>query len=144
MKKAMADSAVIRIVSSGFFLASAFSSVKDGKIGDWILLFYNSTTKKTIDCYVSDNVSMDEEMPAMKEMQRLDVGMTKITAEDAVKMATERFSGKPISTLITLSMKGSATWTITFITEAMLATTYEIDPAGAVAEKETVSLIRRI
>ena len=144
IEKAMKDGNVKKIIDDGFFLASAFSSLKKGKITEWILLFFNSKTKKTIDCYVTQNINLDEEMPAMKELTELNTEKIKISAEKAVETAKSKFSGSAISTLITITTKERVVISITFISAALQATIYDIDAEnGEILREESANLARR-
>ena len=144
IEMAMNDSSVKKIIGDGYYLASVFSSLKEEKIEEWILLFYNKVSHKTIDCYVTQNVNLDEEMPAMKELTELNTEKIKISAEKAVETAKSKFSGSAISTLITITTKERVVISITFISAALQATIYDIDAEnGEILREESANLARR-
>ncbi len=132
----------------GYFLCSCFACIKsrDDEIKEWTLLFYNPEKKAVVDCFVNDTfVTVGEETPPISEVERPDFSEVKTTAEEALESAGKNFSKATINTLITLHKRGSAIWTVNFITADMTATTFDVDAkTGKITRKETTSLIRKL
>ena len=146
IKKAEEDEYVKKLVSEGYFLCSGFTSLKQGKISEWILHFYSPKNKKVVDCFVGEpdlSVVLGEETPAIKEMQKLDIKSIKISSEKALDIAKQEFKKTASSTLITLHTKEKTLWTVNMITLDMNVHSFDIDSvSGKILDKKTVSLIK--
>ena len=143
--KAMGNSKVTTL--KDYFLASIFSITEEGKgITEWTLLFYNKQTHKIVDCFVNDKfVTLDQEMPAQKEMERLEAPENAIEVEKAIEIAKKNYSKKTINILISLHMAPHLMWTITMIGSDISATKFDIDAkSGKIVKEETTSLMKKI
>lgn len=139
----------------GFFLGSGFASINTGKtneeIAEWTLLYYNPGKKTVIDCCVSEKMlTVGEEMPALKEMEELDIGKVRMAFHEAMDVAAARIKKKALNILISLHMKDAggkkyAVWTIAFVTQDMSVTSVDIDSSSKkILKEETTRLIKRV
>jgi uncharacterized membrane protein YkoI len=113
-------------------------------VKEWTLHFYSPETKKIVDCFVADTVNIGEETPAIKEMQELDTSKIKISSKTALKTVNEEFDKKTISSMISLHKNEKIIWTVSMITQDMMATSFDIDAiTGKIIEKREGSLLRK-
>lgn len=130
-----------------YFLCSCFACIKTSsdKINEWTLLFYNQKKNLVLDVFVNDKfVTIGEETPPLKEVEKPDFDAVKITVEEALA-AVKDFKKSTINVLITLHQKGVMVWTLSMITPDMMATTFDIDAkTGKIIREESTSLVRRL
>lgn len=131
-----------------YFLCSCFACIKNAgdEIKEWTLLLFNDKTNMVLDIFVNDKfVTIGEETPPIADIERPDMRSARLTAEQALGIASGKFKGGTINVLLTLHQKSSLVWTINMITPAMTATTFEIDAqTGEIIREETTSLIRKL
>ena len=128
-----------------YFLGSLFASVHES-MGEWTLHFYNPESHTTRNCTVAldGTVELEEDVPALNALKKLDVTTVKITPEKAMQTATEDYGIPPVQTLLTLSMKGGPVWTVSIISAALTVTSYDISAeTGAIMETRTASIMQR-
>lgn len=126
-----------------YFLASVFSILeKEGEPKEWTLLFYKSG--KTVDVFVGEKVTIGQELPAQKEMKKLEWESVKVDIADAVKTAKSKCSKPFLNILISLHTMEHVAWNITFVCTDLTAMSYEIDAVtGEIKKEKSANLMRR-
>ncbi|MFH0832906.1 MAG: hypothetical protein V1900_04255 [Candidatus Aenigmatarchaeota archaeon] len=131
---ALADDKVSK-KADGYFLVSCFAAVRNDKINEWVLHFFNPKTNKTVDCFVGKDAEIGEVSDAIKEMKKLEIANVKISAEQALSRVDK--TGQIFMIL------HNCVWTINVIETDMSVTNYEIDAnSGKVIKKDSSNLVK--